>query len=87
MPHITVGPEVVKAIRTLGNKAGLSLNPATPVSAVEHVLDKLDLVLVMTANPGFGGHSFIKSRLDKTRRIREMMGDRSIYLEVDGDSN
>ena len=71
-------------IRSLGNKAGLSLNPATPESVVEYVLDRLDLILVMSVNPGFGGQSFIDSQLDKIARLRRMIGDRPIDLEVDG---
>lgn len=74
-------------IRGLGKKAGVSLNPATPESVIEYVLDKLDLVLVMSVNPGFGGQSFIDAQLDKIRRIRQMIGDRPIELEVDGGVN
>jgi len=74
----------LQAIRALGKKAGVSLNPATPESAIEYVLDRLDLVLVMTVNPGFGGQSFLESQLEKIRRIRAMIGDRPIRLEVDG---
>ncbi len=71
-------------IRSLGKKAGLSLNPATPENVIEYVLDKLDLILVMSVNPGFGGQSFIDSQLEKIARIRRMIGDRPIELEVDG---
>jgi len=71
-------------IRGLGKKAGLSLNPATPESVIEYVLDKLDLILVMSVNPGFGGQSFIDSQLDKIARIRKMIGTRAIDLQVDG---
>lgn len=74
----------LQLIRSLGKKAGVSLNPATPESAIEYVLDKLDLVLVMTVNPGFGGQAFLGSQLAKIRRIREMIGARPIHLEVDG---
>lgn len=74
-------------IRSLGKKAGVSLNPATPESTIEYVMDKLDLILVMSVNPGFGGQSFIPSALDKIRRIREMIGDRPIELQVDGGVN
>ena len=74
----------LQAIRNLGKKAGVSLNPATPESVIEYVLDKLDLVLVMTVNPGFGGQSFIHSQCDKIANIRAMIGDRPIDLEVDG---
>lgn len=74
----------LQMIRALGKKAGVSLNPATPVAAIEHVLDRLDLVLVMSVNPGFGGQTFIEAQLDKIARIRALIGDRPIALEVDG---
>jgi ribulose-phosphate 3-epimerase len=74
----------LQLIRSLGKKAGLSLNPATPEGIIEYVLDKLDLILVMSVNPGFGGQSFIDSQLEKIARIRRMIGDRPIDLEVDG---
>jgi ribulose-phosphate 3-epimerase len=77
----------LQVIRSLGKKAGVSLNPATPVSAIEHVLDRLDLILVMSVNPGFGGQSFIKAQLEKIRQVRRMIGDRPIELEVDGGVN
>jgi ribulose-phosphate 3-epimerase len=71
-------------IRALGKKAGVSLNPAPPEAAIEHVLDRLDLIPVMSVNPGFGGQSFIEAQLEKIRRVRRMIGDRPIELEVDG---
>lgn len=74
----------LQAIRALGKRAGVSLNPATPEFAVAYVLDQLDLVLVMTVNPGFGGQKFLASQLDKIRRLKEMIGDRPIHIEVDG---
>jgi len=74
----------LQAIRALGKLAGVSLNPATPENAVEHVLDRIDLVLVMTVNPGFGGQTFIPAMLEKIRRLRAMTAGRSIYLQVDG---
>ena len=74
----------LQAIRALGKAAGVALNPATPESAVEYVLDKVDLVLVMTVNPGFGGQSFIGSQIEKIGRLRAMIGDRPIRIEVDG---
>ncbi len=77
----------LQVIQSLGKKAGVSLNPATPESVLEYVLDKVDLILVMSVNPGFGGQSFIPSQLDKIRRIRKMIGDRPIELEVDGGVN
>ncbi|WP_460020786.1 ribulose-phosphate 3-epimerase [Magnetospira thiophila] len=80
-PHID---RSLQYIRSLGKKAGLSLNPATPEGILEYVLDKLDLILVMSVNPGFGGQSFIEAQLEKIARIRKMIGDRPIELEVDG---
>ncbi len=74
----------LQAIRALGKKAGVSLCPSTPESVIQYVLDRLDLVLVMTVNPGFGGQSFLDSQIAKIRRIRSMIGDRPIRLEVDG---
>ena len=74
----------LQVIKGLGKKAGVSLNPATPESAIAYVLDKIDLVLVMSVNPGFGGQSFIPAQVDKIRRIREMVGKRPIEIEVDG---
>jgi ribulose-phosphate 3-epimerase len=71
-------------IGSLGKKAGVALNPATPETVVEYVLDRIDLVLVMTVNPGFGGQKFIASQIDKIRRLRRMIGDRPIQIEVDG---
>ena len=78
---------VMQMIRGMGKKAGVSLNPATPESCIEYLLDKLDMILVMTVNPGFGGQSFIESQLEKVRRIRAMIGERPIELEVDGGVN
>ena len=77
----------LQVIRGLGKKAGVSLNPSTSESVVEYVLDKLDLILVMTVNPGFGGQKFIESQCDKIARLRQMIGDRPIDLEVDGGVN
>jgi len=83
-PHLD---RSLQFIQSLGKKAGVSLNPHTPESVIEYVLDKLDLILVMSVNPGFGGQSFIESQLEKIRRIRSMIGDRPIDLEVDGGVN
>jgi ribulose-phosphate 3-epimerase len=77
----------LQVIKGLGKKAGVSLNPSTPAESVAYVLDKLDLILVMSVNPGFGGQSFIPSQLDKIKRLREMIGNRPIELEVDGGVN
>ena len=74
----------LQAIRALGKKAGVALNPATPLEAVDYVLDRLDLVLVMTVNPGFGGQAFIPAMLEKVRRLKRLIGDREIEIEVDG---
>jgi ribulose-phosphate 3-epimerase len=74
----------LQAIGALGKKAGVALNPGTPETVVEYVLDRLDLVLVMTVNPGFGGQRFLPSQLDKIRRLRSMIGDRPIAIQVDG---
>ena len=85
--HAEAGAHVdrtLQLIRSLGKKAGISLNPATPESVVQYVLDKVDLILVMSVNPGFGGQSFIPSQLDKISALRSMIGDRPIELEVDG---
>ena len=83
-PHLDRSLQVIKA---LGKKAGVSLNPSTPVSVIQYVLDKLDLILVMSVNPGFGGQSFIASQIDKIARIKQMIGTRAIELEVDGGIN
>jgi ribulose-phosphate 3-epimerase len=74
----------LQAIRSLGKKAGIALNPGTHENAIAHLLDRLDLVLVMTVNPGFGGQSFIPAMAAKIARIRDMIGARTIRLEVDG---
>ncbi len=78
---------LIQLIKSFGVKAGVALNPSTPENVIEYVLDKIDLVLVMTVNPGFGGQSFIPAQLEKMRRIKKMIGDRPIELEVDGGVN
>jgi len=90
--HAEAGPHLhrtLQLIRSLGKKAGVSLNPATPAAAIDHVMDLVDLVLVMTVNPGFGGQKFIASQLDKIAQIRRRIDDsgRTIDLEVDGGVN
>jgi len=85
--HVEAGPHLhrtLQAIRAAGVKAGVALNPATPAAAVAPVLDMVDLVCVMTVNPGFGGQSFLSSQLAKIAELRRMIGDRPIHLEVDG---
>jgi len=85
--HPEAGPHThrtLQAIRATGAKAGIALNPGTPVEAAEYLLDLCDLVLVMTVNPGFGGQKFIASQLDKIRRLRAMIGNRPIHIQVDG---
>ncbi len=85
--HLEAGPHThrtLQAIRASGIKAGLALNPGTPVEAAAPLLDLCDLVCVMTVNPGFGGQSFIASQVEQVRRLREMIGDRPIHIEIDG---
>ena len=85
--HVEAGPHLhrsLQAIRALGCRAGVALNPATPAEAVEYVLDDVDLVCVMTVNPGFGGQSFIEGMLPKIARLSEMIGEREVHIEIDG---
>jgi ribulose-phosphate 3-epimerase len=85
--HAEAGPHLdrsLQAIKALGKKAGVSLNPATPVSAIEHVLDRLDLILLMSVNPGFGGQAFIPSVIEKISRTKALVAGRPIDIEVDG---
>lgn len=85
--HAEAGPHLdrsLQAIRNLGKKAGVSLNPSTPENVIEYVLDRLDLILLMTVNPGFGGQAFIPSVVEKVRRIKAMIGKRPIDIEIDG---
>ena len=74
----------LQEIRGLGKKAGVALNPSTPLEMIEYTLDRLDLVLLMTVNPGFGGQAFIPAMVEKIKRVRAMIGARPIHLEVDG---
>lgn len=80
-PHLD---RTLQAITALGKRAGVSLNPATPESAVEYVLGHIDLILVMTVNPGFGGQRFLAAMLEKVRRLRAMTAGRGIRIQVDG---
>jgi ribulose-phosphate 3-epimerase len=85
--HPEAGPHLdrtLQSIKALGKKAGVALNPSTPEDAISYVLDRLDLILLMTVNPGFGGQSFIPSVVDKIRRVKAMVGSRPIDIEVDG---
>jgi len=85
--HMEAGPHIhrtLQAIRGAGCKAGLALNPGTGLDGVENLLDMIDLVCVMTVNPGFGGQKFIHSQIDKVKRLRAMIGDRPIHIEIDG---
>ena len=85
--HVEAGPHIhrtLQAIRATGKKAGVALNPGTPLEAIEYALDLADLVLVMSVNPGFGGQKFIHSQVDKIARLRGMIGDRPIHIQVDG---
>ena len=85
--HAEAGPHLdrtLQLIRSLGKKAGVSLNPSTPEGVLEYVLDKLDLILVMTVNPGFGGQAFIPEMAGKIARIKDMVGGRDIHIQVDG---
>lgn len=85
--HAEAGPHLdrsLQTIRNLGKKAGVALNPATPEAVIEYVLDRLDLILIMTVNPGFGGQAFIPGIVDKVRRVKALIGDRPIRIEIDG---
>ena len=85
--HLEAGPHIhrtLQAIRNEGKKAGLALNPGTGIDAMAHLLDMVDLICVMTVNPGFGGQKFIHSQVDKVRSLRAMIGDRPIHIEIDG---
>ena len=85
--HVESGPHVhrsLQAIRALGKKAGVTMNPGTPESSIEHVIDLVDLILVMSVNPGFGGQAFIPAAVDKIARVRALAGGRPIDIEVDG---
>jgi ribulose-phosphate 3-epimerase len=85
--HVEAGPHIhrsLQAIRALGKKAGVSLNPGTPATSVEYVIELVDLILVMSVNPGFGGQRFIPATIDKISRLRAMAAGRPIDIEVDG---
>ena len=85
--HAEAGPHLdrsLQTIRALGKRAGVALNPGTPLSSIAHVLDRVDLILIMTVNPGFGGQAFIKAMLPKISEVRSLIGGRAIDIEVDG---
>jgi ribulose-phosphate 3-epimerase len=85
--HVEAGPHIhrtLQAIRGAGCRAGLALNPGTPPEAAAPLIDMVDLICVMTVNPGFGGQSFIRSQLRTIRRLREIVGDRPVRIEIDG---
>ncbi len=85
--HAEAGPHLDRSlqyIRSLGAKAGVALNPATSPETIEYVIDRIDLVCVMTVNPGFGGQSFIEGQLPKIARLAEIIGEREIHIEIDG---
>lgn len=89
--NISIHPEAhphldrsLQVIRDLGCKAGVALNPSTPAGILKHVMDRLDLIIVMSVNPGFGGQSFLHSQIEKIRELKSMIGDRDILIEVDG---
>ena len=85
--HIEAGPHIhrtLQAIRAHGKKAGLALNPGTGIDAVGYLLDAVDMICVMTVNPGFGGQKLILSQIEKIRHLRAMIGDRPIHIEIDG---
>ncbi len=85
--HVEAGPHVhrsLQEIRALGKKAGVTMNPATPTDTVESVIDIVDLILVMSVNPGFGGQKFIPAAIEKIRKVRALAGGRPIDIEVDG---
>lgn len=85
--HAEAGPHLdrsLQAIKALGRKAGVSINPGTPETVLEYVLDRLDLILLMTVNPGFGGQAFIGAVVEKIKRVKALIGNRPIDIEIDG---
>lgn len=85
--HVEAGPHIHRSlqyIRDLGCKAGVAINPGTPASALEFVMDQIDLICVMTVNPGFGGQKFIPAMVDKVAQLRDMIEDRDVLIEIDG---
>ncbi len=85
--HVEAGPHLhrsLQTIRALGKKAGVTMNPATPVDSIAHVIDLVDLVLVMSVNPGYGGQKYIPAATDKIRQVAALVGGRPIDIEIDG---
>lgn len=85
--HVEAGPHLdrtLQLIRSYGVKAGVALNPSTPISSLECVLDRIDLVCLMSVNPGFGGQKFIANTVNKVRQLRKLLGDRPVEIEIDG---
>ncbi len=85
--HVEAGPHIhrsLQAIQSMGKTPGVAINPGTPVEAVAELLNMVGLVCVMTVNPGFGGQGFIASQVDKIARLRQMIGDRPVHIEIDG---
>jgi ribulose-phosphate 3-epimerase len=85
--HMESGPHVhrsIQAVKMLGKKAGIAINPATPISSLPYLLDSIDLINVMTVNPGFGGQRLIPAMLEKIAKIRNLVGKRPIDIQVDG---
>ena len=85
--HVEATPHIhrtIQLIKSFGIKAGVALNPATPVESIEYLLDIIDLVCVMTVNPGFGGQKFIESQVEKVSKLRSMIGELPIHIEIDG---
>jgi ribulose-phosphate 3-epimerase len=85
--HVEAGPHIhrtLQAIRALGKKPGVAINPGTPVEAVAELLDMVDVICVMTVNPGFGGQGFLDGQVPKIARLRTMIGDRPVHIEIDG---
>ena len=85
--HVEATPHIhrtIQLIKSFGIKAGVALNPSTPVESIEYLLDIIDLVCVMTVNPGFGGQKFIESQVEKVSKLRSMIGELPIHIEIDG---
>ena len=85
--HVEAGPHVhrsLQAIRALGNKAGVTMNPGTPIESIEPVIDLVDLILIMSVNPGFGGQKFIRGAIEKLRKVRTLTAGRPVDIEIDG---